>query len=218
MFTRLRFTLRTCTRPLLALHVLFFSSMSAWAQAAVPPMWAAQVAAAEAIAQQRCAVCHGDQGQSVAPDFPRLAGQNASYLFKQLKDFSEGKRKSTVMGDKAQALTAEQMYALGLYYQSLTPSVTLVTDAQLAQVGQFVYDRGNPHTALPACVTCHGTGARGTAELPRLAGQHPQYLIKQVMAFRSGERANDNTIMHLVASRVSDMELQAVATYLGGLK
>ncbi|MDV7389737.1 cytochrome C, partial [Arthrospira platensis SPKY1] len=65
---------------------------------------------------------------------------------------------------------------------------------------------------------CHGTGARGTTELPRLAGQHPEYIIKQVKAFKSGDRVNDNTIMHLIASRVSDMELQAVATYLGGLK
>ena len=206
------------TLPVMAVVAIFVFFLIRFAPGDPAAIIAGEDATAEAIAQQRCAVCHGDQGQSVAPDFPRLAGQNASYLFKQLKDFSEGKRKSTVMGDKAQALTAEQMYALGLYYQSLTPSVTLVTDAQLAQVGQFVYDRGNPHTALPACVTCHGTGARGTAELPRLAGQHPQYLIKQVMAFRSGERANDNTIMHLVASRVSDMELQAVATYLGGLK
>ncbi len=181
-------------------------------------MRASQVAAGETIAQQRCAVCHGDQGQSVAPDFPRLAGQNANYLYKQLVDFSEGRRRSPVMLDKAQALSPEQMYAVGLYYQGLKPSVTLAADAPLAQVGQFVYDRGNPYTSLPACVTCHGTGARGTAELPRLAGQHPEYLIKQVKAFKSGDRANDNTIMHLIASRVSDMELQAVATYLGGLK
>ena len=188
------------------------------AQAPGNPLRAAHIAAGEAIAKDRCAVCHGDQGQSVAPDFPRLAGQNASYMHKQLKDFADGKRQSAVMLDKAKQLTSEQMYAIGLYYQSLKPSVTLVADVQLAQVGQFVYDRGNPHTSLPACVTCHGTGARGTTELPRLAGQHPEYIIKQVKAFKSGDRVNDNTIMHLIASRVSDMELQAVATYLGGLK
>jgi cytochrome c553 len=176
------------------------------------------MAAGESIAKDRCAVCHGEQGQSVAPDFPRLAGQNASYMHKQLMDFADGRRQSAVMLGKARQLTSEQMYALGLYYQSLKPAVTLVADAQLAQVGQFVYDRGNPHSALPACVTCHGTGARGTTELPRLAGQHPEYIIKQVKAFKSGDRANDNTIMHLIASRVSDMELQAVAANLGGLK
>lgn len=194
------------------------ASTAVGSQTPVNPLRASQLAAGEAIAQQRCAVCHGDQGQSVAPDFPRLAGQNANYLYKQLVDFSAGKRKSAVMLDKAKTLSQEQMYAVGMYYQSLKPSVTLVVDTQLAQVGQFVYDRGNPHTSLPACVTCHGTAARGTADLPRLAGQHPEYLIKQVQAFRSGDRANDNTIMHLIASRVSDMELQAVATYLGGLK
>jgi cytochrome c553 len=197
---------------------LALGAAAALAQPAVHPVRAAQIAAGQAIAQARCAVCHGDQGQSVAPDFPRLAGQNASYMHKQLMDFAEGRRKSPVMLDKAQQLSSEQMYAVGLYYQSLKPAVTWVADVPMAQVGQFVYDRGNPHSALPACVTCHGTGARGTAELPRLAGQHPEYIIKQVKAFQSGQRANDHTIMHLIASRVSDMELQAVATYLGGLQ
>lgn len=198
--------------------ILALTAASVWAQPAANPLRAAQIAAGESIAKDRCAVCHGEQGQSVAPDFPRLAGQNASYMHKQLMDFADGRRKSAVMLEKAKQLSSEQMYTLGLYYQSLKPAVTLVADAQLAQVGQFVYDRGNPHSALPACVTCHGTGARGTTELPRLAGQHPEYIIKQVKAFKSGDRANDNTIMHLIASRVSDMELQAVATYLGGLK
>lgn len=179
---------------------------------------AAQLRLGETLAKDRCAVCHGDQGQSVAPDFPRLAGQNARYLHKQLQDFAKGSRNSEVMLDKAKALSDEQMFALGLYFQSLQPAMTTVTDEQLAQVGQFVYDRGNSHSALPACVTCHGTGARGTAELPRLAGQHPAYIVRQIKAFKSRERSNETSIMHVVADRVSDLELQAVAAYLGGLK
>jgi cytochrome c553 len=182
------------------------------------PMQAAQLRLGEAVAKDRCATCHGDQGQSVAPDFPRLAGQNARYIHKQLQDFAQGKRNSAVMLDKAKSLSEEEMFAIGLYYQSLKPAVTAVTDEQLAQVGQFVYDRGNSHSALPACVTCHGTGARGTAELPRLAGQHPEYIVRQIKAFKKRERSNETSIMHVVADRVSDMELQAVAAYLGGLK
>ena len=172
----------------------------------------------KAISSAQCAVCHGEQGQSVAPDFPRLAGQNANYIAKQLQDFASGKRVSQFMVDKVAKLNADQMYALGVYFQSLKPSQTPVVDTKLAQVGEFIYERGNPHTALPACVSCHGTGARGTNLLPRLAGQHPDYLVKQVKAFKTRERNNDNAVMHMVAERVSDLELQAVSAYLGGLK
>ncbi|MDV7391645.1 cytochrome c, partial [Arthrospira platensis SPKY1] len=133
----LRRTARAHLRSGLAL-CLALTAASAWAQPSANPLRAAQIASGEAIAKDRCAVCHGEQGQSVAPDFPRLAGQNASYMHKQLMDFADGRRKSAVMLEKAKQLTSEQMYALGLYYQSLKPAVTLVADAQLAQVGQFV--------------------------------------------------------------------------------
>jgi cytochrome c553 len=176
------------------------------------------IAAGQALASERCAVCHGEQGQSVAPDFPRLAGQNAAYVMKQLKDFASGARSSPMMGDKAKQLNEEQMFAIGMFYQSMRPTVTQTVDPKLAQVGEFVYERGNTHTSMPACVICHGTAARGTAELPRLAGQHPDYIVRQMKAFKDRSRNNDNAIMHLVADRITDMELQAVAAYLGGLK
>jgi len=176
------------------------------------------IAAGQALASERCAVCHGEQGQSVAPDFPRLAGQNAAYVMKQLKDFASGARSSLMMGDKAKQLNEEQMFAIGMFYQSMRPTVTQAVDPKLAQVGEFVYERGNTHTSMPACVICHGTAARGTAELPRLAGQHPDYIVRQMKAFKDRSRNNDNAIMHLVANRITDMELQAVAAYLGGLK
>lgn len=176
------------------------------------------IAAGQALASERCAVCHGEQGQSVAPDFPRLAGQNAAYVMKQLKDFASGARSSLMMGDKAKQLNEEQMFAIGMFYQSMRPTVTQAVDPKLAQVGEFVYERGNTHTSMPACVICHGTAARGTAELPRLAGQHPDYIVRQMKAFKDRSRNNDNAIMHLVADRITEMELQAVAAYLGGLK
>jgi cytochrome c553 len=188
----------------------------AWGQGAVQSLRSQHIAAGQALATERCAVCHGEQGQSVAPDFPRLAGQNAAYVLKQLQDFASGHRLSPVMLDKARQLSDEQMWAIGLFYQSMRPTVTLVADPKLAQVGEFVYERGNTHTALPACVTCHGTAARGTAELPRLAGQHPDYIVRQMKAFKDRSRSNDSAIMHLVAERISELELQAVAAYLGG--
>ena len=195
--------------------LLGFASM-VWGQGTVQSLRAQHIAAGQALATERCAVCHGEQGQSVAPDFPRLAGQNAAYVMKQLKDFATGARTSPTMGDKAKQLSEEQMFAIGLFYQSMRPTVTLVADAKLAQVGEFVYERGNTHTALPACVTCHGSAARGTAELPRLAGQHPDYIVRQMQAFKDRSRSNDSAIMHLVAERITELELQAVAAYLGG--
>jgi len=188
----------------------------AWGQTPLGSLRSQHIANGQALATERCAVCHGEQGQSVAPDFPRLAGQNAGYVFKQLKDFASGHRSSPVMLEKARQLSDEQMFAIGQFYQSMHPTVTKVADAKLAQVGEFVYERGNTHTALPACVTCHGSAARGTAELPRLAGQHPDYIVRQMKAFKDRSRMNDSAIMHLVADRISEMELQAVAAYLGG--
>lgn len=191
---------------------------TAWGQGVTPTLRTQQIMAGQALATERCAVCHGEQGQSVAPDFPRLAGQNAGYVFKQLKDFASGHRASPVMLDKAKQLSDAQMFAIGQFYQSMRPTVTQAADAKLAQVGEFVYERGNIHSSLPACVTCHGTAARGTAELPRLAGQHPDYIVRQMRAFKDRSRSNDSAIMHLVAERISEMELQAVSAYLGGLK
>lgn len=187
-----------------------------WGQTLTGSLRSQQMAVGQALATERCAVCHGEQGQSVAPDFPRLAGQNAAYVFKQLKDFASGKRSSEVMLDKARQLSDEQIFAIGQFYQSMQPTLTKAADPQLTQVGGFVYERGNPHSALPACVTCHGSAARGTSELPRLAGQHPDYIVRQMKAFKNGSRSNDSTIMRLVAERISEMELQAVAAYLGG--
>lgn len=189
-----------------------------WGQTLTGSLRSQQMAVGQALATERCAVCHGEQGQSVAPDFPRLAGQNAAYVMKQLKDFASGARTSPMMGDKAKQLNEEQMFAIGVFYQSMRPTVTQAVDPKLAQVGEFVYERGNTHTSMPACVICHGTAARGTAELPRLAGQHPDYIVRQMKAFKDRSRNNDNAIMHLVADRITEMELQAVAAYLGGLK
>lgn len=205
------------TQAVVVASLLSLSNLT-WAQPLTGSLRSQHIAVGQVLASERCAVCHGEQGQSVAPDFPRLAGQNAAYVMKQLKDFASGARNSSTMGDKAKQLNEEQMFAIGLFYQSMRPTLTQAVDSKLAQVGEFVYERGNTHTSMPACVICHGTAARGTAELPRLAGQHPDYIVRQMKAFKDRSRNNDNAIMHLVADRITDMELQAVAAYLGGLK
>ncbi|MEY2685775.1 MAG: hypothetical protein RJA09_2920 [Pseudomonadota bacterium] len=188
----------------------FLVGEAAWAQTAPLP--------GEALAQARCAACHGATGQSAAPGFPRLAGQNARYLVKQLQDFGSGRRDSAIMKEKVAGLAPGQLEAIAQFYQAQKPTVTPAKDAGLAQVGSFVYERGNPHSGVPACLSCHGTGGRGTAALPRLAGQHPQYLVRQMQAFAAKHRQNDGAIMSVIAGRLTALETEAVAEYLGGLQ
>lgn len=176
------------------------------------------IATGARLAAEHCAACHGVTGQGVSPEFPNLAGQNEKYLAKQLRDFASGVRDSTVMDTKAAVLSECSVRALAKYYQSQKPRVTPAPDPMLANAGAFVYERGNPYSGLPGCVACHGTGARGNAELPRLAGQSPRYLERQLRSFADKSRANDNAIMTTIANQLSEMEMKAVVEYLGAMK
>lgn len=172
----------------------------------------------ERLTQTQCATCHGPQGQSGTDKFPRLAGQKAPYLLKQMKDFASGQRKSPVMKTQTNRLTDSQMRAVAHYYELQTAGHTPSDDALLSGVGRYVFERGNAFTALPACLACHGTDARGTNALPRLAGQHPGYIVAQMRGFAERQRVNDASVMGVIANSMSELELQAVAIYLGQLK
>ncbi|MDM7463017.1 MAG: c-type cytochrome [Tepidimonas taiwanensis] len=194
------------------LAVAMLTALGAQAQGADP------LARGERLAREHCAVCHGACGQSVAPNFPRLAGQNAGYLMTQLDAFARGERKDPTMAEKVKGLSAEDREAVAMYYASQKPGHTPSGDTLLLAVGQFIYERGNRHSGLPPCAICHGKQATGSTELPRLAGQHPQYLIRQMQAFRQGAAQRDSAIMRVMAHRLSDLELEAVAAYLGNLQ
>lgn len=213
-------TVRLATRAW-RLGVAVVLVASSWAGTA----WAADVAPAgddiatgAQLAAKHCAACHGANGQGVASDFPSLAGQHEKYLAKQLRDFASGVRDSTVMDVKAAVLSECSIRAVSRYYQSQKPVVSPAKDPMLANAGAFVYERGNPYTGLPACVSCHGTGGRGNAELPRLAGQHPLYIERQLKKFVDRSRTDDRAVMNVIASRMSEMEMKAVVEYLGALQ
>lgn len=176
------------------------------------------LAGAEQFAAEHCGSCHGAMGQSAAPNFPRLAGQNPAYLVKQLKDFASGKRNSPMMKEKVALMDDAMIAALASFYGAQRATNTPSSDPQLMAVGQFVYQRGNGYAGLPACQACHGPDARGSAELPRLAGQHPAYIATQLRSFHQSERSNDTVTMKFVSSRMSDLEINAVAAYLGHLE
>jgi len=179
---------------------------------------AADVARAEEIVQGKCFICHGAAGESSSPVFPRLAGQNAAYVARQLADYRSGRRKSSTMQPMVEDLAPADMKALGEWFASRPTQGHPVEDGDLAGVGRFVYFRGNPYTGVAACATCHGNDAHGSEALPRLAGQHAQYTENQLKQFNKRERTNDNAVMHGIASKLSELELKAVAAFLSGLK
>jgi cytochrome c553 len=172
----------------------------------------------EEIVQGKCFICHGSAGESSSPVFPRLAGQNAAYVTRQLADYRSGKRKSSTMQPMVEDLTADDFKALGAYFASCPTVGHEVADPELAQMGRFIFLRGNPYSGVASCATCHGANAHGTETLPRLAGQHAQYTENQLRQFNTRERTNDNAVMHGIASKMTELELKAVAAYLSGLK
>ena len=179
---------------------------------------AADLARGEEIVQGKCFICHGADGESSSPVFPRLAGQHAGYVARQLADYKSGRRKSSTMQPMVEDLGPEDFQSLGAWFQSRPTQKHDVDDADLAQVGRFVFLRGNPYSGVAACSGCHGPQAHGTETLPRLAGQHAQYTENQLRAFNKRERTNDNAVMHAIAGKLSELEMKAVAAYISGLK
>jgi cytochrome c553 len=166
-----------------------------------------------------CAACHGADGNSVAPNFPNLAGQHASYLLKQLQNFKSGKRKNPTMTAMVAPLSEQDMADLAAYFASQTEKVG-ETAADKLEAGQTLYRAGDAASGVAACAACHGPTGSGNpqATFPRLSGQHATYVETQLKSFRSGERANDaGSMMRGVASKMSDAEIEAVAQYVQGL-
>ncbi len=167
-----------------------------------------------------CAGCHGPDGNSMVPQFPKLAGQHAGYIVKQLKDFKEGRRKDPTMAPMAAPLSEADMADLAAFYreQAVKPGKA---DPAKVELGERVWRAGNEATGVPACTACHGPSGRGNpaAGFPALAGQHAAYTLKQLKAFASGARANDaGAMMRTLARKMSQAEMEAVASFIEGLQ
>ncbi|MFT5880389.1 MAG: cytochrome c553 [Moritella sp.] len=186
---------------------------------------AGDVAAGE-VASATCAACHGADGNSPASIYPKLAGQNASYIVKQLKDFqlamqtggTKGRNNPTMMGMSAM-LTEQNIEDLGAFYaaQTMKPEET-PTDVVAA--GQLLYRGGDIERGIAACIACHGPRGNGseTAKFPKISGQHADYIKSQLEKFSSQERANDrNGMMHDIAYKMKPADMEIIAKYLGGL-
>lgn len=174
----------------------------------------ADEARAKKIAGGSCFLCHGAGGESTSEIFPRLAGQHAEYIAKQLTAFKSGQRKSTAMAEMVAKLTPDEMLALGKYYEKLSVPREEPKEPQLAAMGRYIFHNGNKFSGVPACVSCHGTNAEGAANLPRLAGQFSGYIHTQLKSFNKRDRTNDNAVMHVVAEKMTELEMAAVAEYV----
>lgn len=179
---------------------------------------AVDLARAAEISAARCGLCHGVDGDSSSPLYPRLASQHHQYIAKQLADFKSGRRKSDTMESMAANLTPEEMLALGVYFEQKPTKPRPARDVELAGVGRYIFHRGNESAGVPACAGCHGENGHGTEQLPRLAGQVPRYIEDQLRSFDTRARTNDNAIMHSVASRLSELEIKGVAMYISALE
>ncbi len=183
-----------------------------------------EVSKGQKIANKVCAGCHNSDGNSIIPSNPILAGQHAEYITKQLINFKSqdnnpAKRKSSVMEAMASPLSNEDMHNLGSYYAQQKPNPTAAKDKILAKQGEQIYRGGNLDSNLPACSGCHSPNGSGIPpHYPRLAGQHSEYTVTQLRAFRTEQRANDtNSVMRVIVSRMSEKEIQAVAEFISGL-
>ena len=183
----------------------------------VSTTWAqADEARAKKIVAGSCFLCHGEGGESSSEVFPKLAGQHAEYIAKQLENFKSGKRKSTAMADMSSRLKPDEMLAVGKYFESKSAPPEPAKDQDLAGVGRYIFHSGNKYTGVPACASCHGKDGLGTASLPRLAGQYATYVETQLKLFNKRERTNDNAVMHSIVSKMSQLEIAAVAEYISG--
>ncbi len=165
-----------------------------------------------------CAACHGADGNSGTPANPKLAQQHPEYLIKQLQEFKSGKRNSAIMQGFASMLSEEEMKNISYWLASNKAKPGFATDKELVSLGERIYRGGIADRQVPACAGCHSPNGAGIpSQYPRLAGQHAEYAIAQLTAFRDGVRKN-NLTMNQVAAKMNDREIKAVADYIAGLR
>jgi len=192
---------------------------------AVAPSWAAPAIAvgsteAGQAKSATCVACHGVDGNSVNPEWPSLAGQHPSYIERHLKYFRGGQRQNVLMSPMAAALTDQDIADLAAYFSSQTRRGGETEPSKL-KLGQKLYRGGHVGREVPACNGCHGPAGLGNpgAAYPSIQGQHATYVAAQLRAYRSGTRNTDpNQMMRNAAALLTDEEIDAVASYVQGLR
>ena len=167
-----------------------------------------------------CAACHGADGNSLNPEWPKLAGQNEKYLTKQLGYFQHGERENSTMSGMAANLSGQDIEDIAAYYKSQASTIG-AADPALVEFGQQLYRSGNSDSGVAPCMGCHGPSGAGNpaAGYPALRGQHAKYTEIQLHGFAEGKRVNENAtkMMQILAARMTNREIRAVASYIQGL-
>jgi cytochrome c553 len=191
---------------------------------AKPAAYQGDAAKGKEIATTVCIACHGADGNSPTSANPKLAGQHAAYLFKQMKNFkakADGKsdRVNAIMNGMIAPYGEEQMKDLSAYFSTQKQSGGEMKNREAIELGKKLFRAGDASKGLPACAACHGpTGSGLPAQFPRIAGQFSEYTEAQLKGFRNSERTNDpNNMMQMVAVKMTDAEIRAVADYIAGL-
>ncbi len=173
-----------------------------------------------ALVTSTCSACHGLTGISPTGSFPDLAGQWEPYLVKQIRDFRDHKRADpmaqSIMWGMAAMIPPAKISEIALYFASQKGPAPSPENPKLVAAGRALFMGGEISSHLPACMACHGPTGRGVPPLfPRLAGQHQAYIIAQLQAFKSGQRANDpHAIMRTIAAKLSQADMTALAAYI----
>jgi cytochrome c553 len=167
-----------------------------------------------------CGACHGMDGNSPAPNFPKLAGQGERYLLKQLNDIKSGNRVVVEMTGLLDNLSEQDLADISAYFASQKMSVG-AADPKLVERGEALFRGGKLEEGMPACTGCHSPDGSGNAQagFPHLGGQHAQYVAKQLTNFREGDRTNDGDtmMMRAIAAKLSNKDIEAVSSYIQGL-
>lgn len=196
------------------LMALVYASVAAAAPAAAPK---ADLERGKQIATTVCAACHGADGNSAIPANPVLAGQHGDYIATQLAAFKSGARPSPVMQGMAAGLAAEDMHSLGAYFEAQKPAQMSARDKALVQRGQQIWRGGVKSAGVPSCAGCHGAAGHGVpSQFPRLAGQHADLTLGWLKAYASGARSH--AVMTVIASKLNENDMKAVAEYSAGLR
>lgn len=203
-------------RFLITVPLFYLALLSTWS-----PAYAGDAAAGEAIAKQVCAACHGQDGNSIAPSFPNLAGQAEGYIASQLAKMKSGERAVPQMAAFVENLSAEDMSNLGAYYAAQTAKQGAIAeeDREAAERGERVYRGGLKSMQVAACMSCHGPGGLGIPKVyPRVANQQREYLKQQLLAYKSGQRVSEGNIMNEIAFKLSEQQIDDLATYMYALQ
>lgn len=171
------------------------------------------------LATQVCSMCHGVKGVSVSPNFPNLAAQQPAYVTAQLKAFRDKSREDPAgfeyMWGISRHLTDEQVDSLASYYAAQSPTAQPAEGTpQHADAGRTLFEQGAPDRAIPACSSCHGDHGQGLAGFPRLAGQHADYVRKQLLVFRNTDQRPEGAVMKVVAHGLDAHDIADVADYV----